>query len=320
MKNIKRKASKELPTAETNDRTKISNAGKSKRRTVEAALSRTDVWRLTKPSLVQILQSRGRPFLKTDTVPKLRDQVFLMLESDRMVRTRPARRRNVELVDDVFGLKPSVESEKTASRRKKVTVQALEDFVDPAPKAESRQREVMPRRPAVREVQSCPNDAYTSHGVTANSPIPKKLSNEAIQGQALKLESSTSAEDQVPKVGRPRRGINTARADLPRDVETRRNAIPKLIIIKSVMELDAVLQVKRGHNGYLTIASLNAQLDWHAENPVSETADPQNTSASGIPGVKRRGRRDDHIEYLRKAIQSRFDILQNARDSSIASD
>ncbi|KAJ7851143.1 hypothetical protein B0H14DRAFT_3662489 [Mycena olivaceomarginata] len=258
MKNSKRKASKELSTAETNDRTKISNAGKSKRRTVEAALSRTDVWRLTKPSLVQILQSRGRPFLKTDTAPKLRDQVFLMLESDRTV-----------------------------------TVQALEDFVDPAPKAESRRREVLSRRPAVREAQSW---------------------------QALKLESSTSAEDQVPKVGRPRRGINAARTGLPRDVETRRNAIPKLIIIKSVMELDAVLQVKRGHNGYLTIASLNAQLDWHVENPVSEPADPQNTSASGIPGVKRRGRRDDHIEYLKKAIQSRFDILQNARGSSIASD
>ncbi|KAJ7879801.1 hypothetical protein B0H14DRAFT_3129579 [Mycena olivaceomarginata] len=136
-----------------------------------------------------------------------------------------------------------------------------------------------------------------------NSPIPKKLANEAIPGQALKLESSTSAEDQVPKVGRPRRGINAARTGLPRDVETRRNAIPKLIIIKSVMELDAVLQ-----------------LDWHVENPVSEPADPQNTSASGIPGVKRRGRRDDHIEYLKKAIQSRFDILQNARGSSIASD
>ncbi|KAJ7891448.1 hypothetical protein B0H13DRAFT_2530061 [Mycena leptocephala] len=293
MKNVGSKASKDTPTAKrpTNDRTKISTAedpiAARRKRTVEAVLnnpsdvSRKDAWDLTKPYLVQILQSRGRPF--RGTVSTLRDRVFLILELDLRDAPAPERRQNLELTDDVLGL------DKPASRRKQASVETVEDVVDPAPEVKSPRNQAPPRMRTVRQ------------------PYKKK-------------EHRIRCQEQVPKISRPRTGMKAARTGLPRDAETGRNAIPKLIILKSVKQLEAALQIKRGYKGYLTVASLNTQLDWHVDNPVSDPADPQNTSASGIPEFKRRGRRDNHIEYLKRAIQSRCDILECARGNSVASD
>ncbi|KAJ7491529.1 hypothetical protein B0H11DRAFT_1911784 [Mycena galericulata] len=128
---------------------------------------------------------------------------------------------------------------------------------------------------------------------------------DSVVGPAPEVESHNRREKQ--KVERLAHGTTDAR-ETPKS----QSSFPTF---KSVEALDAALQIKRRSKGYLTVASLNAELNWHVENPVSDPADPQKTSASGIP--KRRGHREDHIECLRTAIERRSSFLKTARGNCI---
>ncbi|KAJ7149386.1 hypothetical protein C8R43DRAFT_887885, partial [Mycena crocata] len=110
-----------------------------------------------------------------------------------------------------------------------------------------------------------------------------------------------------------------------RDVERQkhvtkaREAIANTTAIASVPALEAAFQVLPRGEGYLTIAALDLQLDWHIANPVKNPATPEETSASGIPkaksGANGRGNRDSRFEYLKAAINSRAQILASAGTS-----
>ncbi|KAJ7197444.1 hypothetical protein GGX14DRAFT_374928 [Mycena pura] len=110
--------------------------------------------------------------------------------------------------------------------------------------------------------------------------------------------------------------MNTKRDDDKKErAEKVKDILAKVIPISSVQELDAAAKTNRGAAGYLTIAALDLQLDWHIANAVQEV-NLDETSASGIPkaksGPKGRGNRDNRCEYLRDAISKRGDILERA--------
>ncbi|KAJ7920976.1 hypothetical protein B0H13DRAFT_1867120 [Mycena leptocephala] len=75
-----------------------------------------------------------------------------------------------------------------------------------------------------------------------------------------------------------------------------------------------MFKIGRGSTGYLTVASLDLQLDWHIANSVKESTSSQGTSASGIPkaksGANGRGSRDDRYGNLREAISRHAQILE----------
>ncbi|KAJ7719787.1 hypothetical protein DFH07DRAFT_784555 [Mycena maculata] len=97
------------------------------------------------------------------------------------------------------------------------------------------------------------------------------------------------------------------RADKAKEVLT------KIIAIASVPELDTAFKIGRGSAGYLTVAALDLQLDWHIANSVKESTS-SDTSASGISKAKSgpngRGNRDTRYGYLRDAISRRSQILE----------
>ncbi|KAJ6451492.1 hypothetical protein C8R47DRAFT_1229820 [Mycena vitilis] len=86
--------------------------------------------------------------------------------------------------------------------------------------------------------------------------------------------------------------------------------------IASVEELDAAFQISRGGAGYLTVADLDLQLDWHIANAIPS----EESSASGIPmaktGANGRGGRDTRYTYLREAIARRNVLLQRSAASA----
>ncbi|KAJ7433147.1 hypothetical protein B0H11DRAFT_1759292 [Mycena galericulata] len=103
---------------------------------------------------------------------------------------------------------------------------------------------------------------------------------------------------------------NTARDTIRKDRVTKaQDAIAKTTAIDSVEALDAAFGIPRGAEGYLGVAALDLQLDWHLANPV------QNSAAS-IPkaksGAKGRGTRETRYTYLKDAISKRSESLQSA--------
>ncbi|KAJ6517945.1 hypothetical protein C8R47DRAFT_960123 [Mycena vitilis] len=91
-------------------------------------------------------------------------------------------------------------------------------------------------------------------------------------------------------------------------------AIAKTTAIASVAELENQFQISPRNEGYLSIAALDAQLDWHIANPVKDSPTSEESSASGIPkaktGAKGRGNRDTRLQYLRVAISRRSEVLE----------
>ncbi|KAJ7482106.1 hypothetical protein B0H11DRAFT_1724107 [Mycena galericulata] len=96
--------------------------------------------------------------------------------------------------------------------------------------------------------------------------------------------------------------------------------IAKTTPITSVEALDAAFQLLPRSEGYLTIAALDLQLDWHVVNAVKEQPPSQESSASGIPkaksGPKGRGNRDSRYTYLKEVIVKRAEILQRTAEST----
>jgi hypothetical protein len=101
--------------------------------------------------------------------------------------------------------------------------------------------------------------------------------------------------------------------DRKEKVAKAKEILAKTIAIASVQELDTVFQIGRGSAGYLTVAALDLQLDWHIANSVKESSSEE-TSASGIPkaksGANGRGNRDNRYGYLKEAIHRRSQILE----------
>jgi hypothetical protein len=95
--------------------------------------------------------------------------------------------------------------------------------------------------------------------------------------------------------------------------EKTREILGKVTAIASVEDLDAAFEIGRGAQGYLSVAALDLQLDWHIANPVQELPNSQETSAAGIPkaktGAKGRGTRENRYAYLKEAISKRVEIL-----------
>ncbi|KAJ7190930.1 hypothetical protein GGX14DRAFT_407573 [Mycena pura] len=89
------------------------------------------------------------------------------------------------------------------------------------------------------------------------------------------------------------------------------DAIAQTMAILSVEALDVAFQIAPKAPGYLTVAALDLQLDWHVANALP---DSQDTSASGIPkaktGAKGRGNRDSRYGYLKEAITRRAYISE----------
>ncbi|KAJ7229032.1 hypothetical protein GGX14DRAFT_555074 [Mycena pura] len=87
-------------------------------------------------------------------------------------------------------------------------------------------------------------------------------------------------------------------------------------MIASVAELDTAFQIPVRTLGYLTVAALDLQLNWHLANPIPEHLDSQVTSASGIPkaksGANGRGNQDSRFTFLREAILKRGDFQQSS--------
>lgn len=63
------------------------------------------------------------------------------------------------------------------------------------------------------------------------------------------------------------------------------NAIAKTTAIESAEALDVAFRVPPRSEGYLTVAALDLQLDWHLANAVKGPSSEE-TSASGIPKAK----------------------------------
>ncbi|KAJ7474992.1 hypothetical protein FB451DRAFT_1034862 [Mycena latifolia] len=97
-------------------------------------------------------------------------------------------------------------------------------------------------------------------------------------------------------------------------VEQAQQAIANTTAIPSVQALDTAFQIGPRANGYLTVAALDLQLDWHIAHAVKLPASEE-TSATGIPkaksGANGRGNRDSRYTYLREAISKRADFLQS---------
>ncbi|KAJ7872718.1 hypothetical protein B0H13DRAFT_2349369 [Mycena leptocephala] len=101
--------------------------------------------------------------------------------------------------------------------------------------------------------------------------------------------------------------------DRKEKVAKAKEILAKTLAIASVQELDTAFQIGRGGAGYLTVAALDLQLDWHIANSVKESSSEE-TSASGIPkaksGANGRGNRDNRYGYLKEAIHRRSQILE----------
>ncbi|KAJ7176165.1 hypothetical protein C8R43DRAFT_872843, partial [Mycena crocata] len=89
--------------------------------------------------------------------------------------------------------------------------------------------------------------------------------------------------------------------------------LAKTVAIESVQALDAAFQIQPRTAGYLTVADLDLQLDWHLANSLQSPTSTSN-SASGIPkaksGANGRGTRENRYGYLRDAILKRLDFAQ----------
>ncbi|KAJ7429992.1 hypothetical protein FB451DRAFT_1158984 [Mycena latifolia] len=98
-------------------------------------------------------------------------------------------------------------------------------------------------------------------------------------------------------------------------------AIAGTAAIESLEALEAQCQIPARTDGYLTVAALDLQLDWHIAHAVKESATSEQTSASGIPkaksGANGRGNRDTRIDYLRVAIMRRSEILESISGNPI---
>ncbi|KAJ7094953.1 hypothetical protein C8R44DRAFT_951203, partial [Mycena epipterygia] len=92
-------------------------------------------------------------------------------------------------------------------------------------------------------------------------------------------------------------------------------AITNTIAISSVPALEAAFQILARVDGYLSVAALDLQLDWHIVNAVKVSTTSEESSASGIPkaksGANGRGNRDSRFEYLKTAIKKRSEILED---------
>ncbi|KAJ7820386.1 hypothetical protein B0H14DRAFT_3472341 [Mycena olivaceomarginata] len=99
-----------------------------------------------------------------------------------------------------------------------------------------------------------------------------------------------------------------------------KEAVAKTTALASVAELDTAFQIGPRSDGYLSVAALDLQLDWHLANAVADSLGSSESSASGIPKAKTgpngRGNRVARYGYLREAIIKRTDILQRAPGSS----
>jgi hypothetical protein len=80
--------------------------------------------------------------------------------------------------------------------------------------------------------------------------------------------------------------------------------LSKVIPIASVEDLDIAFQIAMRAEGYLTVAALDFQLDWHLANTVQLLPSSQENSASGIPkaktGANGRGNRENRYNYLKQ--------------------
>ncbi|KAJ7657960.1 hypothetical protein B0H17DRAFT_1145756 [Mycena rosella] len=75
---------------------------------------------------------------------------------------------------------------------------------------------------------------------------------------------------------------NTKRDKVQKErVEKAQKVIAETTAIPSVEALDAAFQLNNRANGYLTVAALDLQLDWHLANTVKESPSSQESSASG---------------------------------------
>ncbi|KAJ7780137.1 hypothetical protein DFH07DRAFT_793911 [Mycena maculata] len=97
-------------------------------------------------------------------------------------------------------------------------------------------------------------------------------------------------------------------------VEKTKQVLANTTAIASPQDLDTAFQIGRGMKGYLSMAALDLQLDWHIANAVKESPNSQETSAFGIPkaktGANGRGNRENRYTYLREAISKRANILE----------
>ncbi|KAJ7767704.1 hypothetical protein B0H16DRAFT_1787155 [Mycena metata] len=96
-------------------------------------------------------------------------------------------------------------------------------------------------------------------------------------------------------------------------VAAAQDAIAKTTAIDSVEKLEALAQILPRNEGYLTVAALDLQLDWHIANSVKDSPTSEQTSASGIPKAKSgpngRGNRESRIGYLKTVILQRSQVL-----------
>ncbi|KAJ7337380.1 hypothetical protein DFH08DRAFT_812736 [Mycena albidolilacea] len=106
-------------------------------------------------------------------------------------------------------------------------------------------------------------------------------------------------------------------------VDKAQEAIASTVAIASVEALEAAYLIAPRADGYLSVAALDLQLDWHLANPVPGLPGSEETSASGIPkaktGPKGRGTRETRFEYLKQAISRRSRTTETpAADPSAA--
>ncbi|KAJ7023037.1 hypothetical protein C8F04DRAFT_1271864 [Mycena alexandri] len=159
---------------------------------------------------------------------------------------------------------------------------------------------------------------YKANKTSAFLPTLTPQDRQIIRAQVRKEDSSGSTRQKKhAQVVHMKEVVdrNTKRDDDRKDrADKVKQILAEVVAITSVQEFEAAFEIGRGSAGYLTVAALDLQLDWHLANSVKESTDSVETSASGIPtaksGPKGRGNRANRYEYLKAAISKRSHTLE----------
>ncbi|KAJ7043002.1 hypothetical protein C8F04DRAFT_1251176 [Mycena alexandri] len=159
---------------------------------------------------------------------------------------------------------------------------------------------------------------YKANKTSAFLPTLTPQDRQIIRAQVRKEDSSGSTRQKKhAQVVHMKEVVdrNTKRDDDRKDrADKVKQILAEVVAIALVQEFEAAFEIGRGSAGYLTVAALDLQLDWHLTNSVKESTDSVETSASSIPkaksGPKGRGNRANRYEYLKAAISKRSHTLE----------
>jgi hypothetical protein len=86
---------------------------------------------------------------------------------------------------------------------------------------------------------------------------------------------------------------------------------PQVTPFTSVEDVDSQRSLSRRHPNYSTVPDLKLQLEWHRQHAIKDPVS-QESSASSIPTTMKSLKREEVLELLKSAINSRIRILRTA--------